>query len=273
MLPLHAIDLLLAPASTPFTFPRSEITNPGFHQLTEYLELRGYTTLLAWWGPEDWEQHLVKLAIEASASRVITSVSVSEETHGALRTAGVKTISSLLATQEELAIPLQLAARNRGLPGSSELGLCWNSVQESSTGEEYFVNIEEALTLYPETSALVTYNDHVALGTLSALQALETPVLERVSLIGVGNLPLTEATSAPLTTVNYSYLTEAVTSEAIDVAVVERESVASPCGSALPVGTRTTSVQTSVRYCPYVTTSSSKSSRCCQRGRGLYGNG
>lgn len=266
-------------------FPRSEITDAGFHQLTEYLELRGYTTLLTWWGPEDWEQHLVKLAIETSASRVITSVPVSEETHGALRTAGVKTISSLLATQEELAIPLQLAATEQvrylaanghchllyvpeietefaepsslreteGGRAAAELGLCWNSVQGSSTAEEYFVNIEEALTLYPETSALVTYNDHVALGTLSALQALETPVPERVSLIGVGNLAFTEATYPPLTTVKYSYVTEAVTSEAvdglvegdgrngvvsnileaIDVAVVERASVASPCGSAL----------------------------------------
>src|SRR5690625_6456932 len=98
MLPLHAIDLLLAPASTPFTFPRSEITNPDFHQLTEYLELRGYTTLLAWWGPEDWGQHLGKLPIETSASRVITAVSVSEETHGAERTAGGEESSSLMGT-------------------------------------------------------------------------------------------------------------------------------------------------------------------------------
>lgn len=258
-------------------FPRSETSDGAFYGLTDYLENQGYTTLLTWWGPENWERHLVKFAISTSASRVISTIPVSKPTRDALISAGVQTISSLMASPEELVLPLQFAATEQvdfladhghthllyvpetdpalamlntlregsGARAATRRGLHWNAVAGSSSTEEHRTHLRRALAEHPKTTALVAYNDHVALRTLSALQALKIPVPERVSLIGVDNLDFSSATYPPLTTVEYSYSVGALApgtldafvegegknglvsdvSEAIHVEVVKRESV------------------------------------------------
>ena len=261
-------------------FPRSDSSETALNAFIEYLENFGYTTLPTWWGHDDWESDLIRFAIETSASRVVTSIPVSSETAHALRTAGVKTVSSMLASAEELKVPVQLAAEEQvrylaaqghshllyvpeadpklawlnlpqetaGARAAAAHGLQWIPVRGSSTAQEYCENIEQALVDHPEASALIAFDDHVALGALSALQALDVAVPERTSVIGAGNLPFTDTTYPPLTTVEYTYVIDAVApemirefvegegqaglvsslSDAMEVAVVERESVGPP---------------------------------------------
>ena len=228
-------------------FPRSDSSETALNAFIEYLENFGYTTLPTWWGHDDWESDVIRFAIETSASRVVTSIPVSSETAHALRTAGVKTVSSMLASAEELKVPVQLAAEEQvrylaaqghshllyvpeadpklarlnlpqetaGARAAAAHGLQWIPVRGSSTAQEYCENIKQALVDHPESSALIAFDDHVALGVLSALQALDVAVPERTSVIGAGNLPFTDTTYPPLTTVEYTYVIDAVAPEMI----------------------------------------------------------
>ncbi len=232
-------------------FPRSEASDAGFYGFSRYLDDRGYTTLLTWWGPERWEQQLIKLALDTSATRVITSIPASEATREALRTAGVKTISSILADPGDLVVPLQLAATEQvkylaarghtnllyvretapellqldALRGgasertATELGLDWNAARGSPDLLEHREQVQRALAEHPKATAIIAYNDDVALRTLSALQSLGVTVPEEVSLIGVDNRPFSRDTHPPLTTVSYSYAMAELTPEVIETFV------------------------------------------------------
>src|SRR5699024_2932018 len=84
---------------------------------------------------------------------------------------------------------------------------------------EHREQVQRALAEHPKATAIIAYNDDVALRTLSALQSLGVTVPEEVSLIGVDNRPFSRDTHPPLTTVSYSYAMAELTPEVIETFV------------------------------------------------------
>ncbi len=228
-------------------FPRGEVADWGIQLLRDHLAELGYTSVLTWWSPQGWEEQLHRLAAEIAASRVLTAIPVSENTRAALRAAGVKTISSLVATPEELMLPLQLGTatqveflaekghesilfmpdpapelthlnllrQSSGERTAASLGIAWHPIEGATTAEEYRANLGAALKRHPEATAIAAYNDTVALAALSALHTLGVRVPEEISVIGIDDLAFTPFTYPPLTTVKFGYDLTALTAEAV----------------------------------------------------------
>lgn len=218
-------------------FPRSQISDVGFQGFVSRLETSGVSVLQTWWGPEAWEQKLVDLATDTTARAVITAVPVSEDTRASLEAAGVRTISSLLSTPEQLVVPLQMAGAEQvahlarkghthvlyAPEVNPELGMlndlrgraCAHTAGELGVGltpfapppdtADYPTALSRALRECPAATAIAAYNDDVALKCLSALQAHGVRVPRDIAVIGVDNLPFTANTFPPLTTIEYDY--------------------------------------------------------------------